>query len=529
MKKLLKAIFVGFLGTSFSFGSVACKSYPNYKLPPIDDAKYTNRFHVQNPTTGMMNDIQGGFFRDNKWHIYFLQNADGIFDPSGYNHGKFGSVWYHVTTTDWINWKYEGPAVPKYTTKYGDQASGTFFEDVNNDFGYGSKAIIAVTTSYSDEGQNIMMFYSIDGGYKFDPVKEEPILWNLHKKTNENFRDPYFFKKDNKFIMYIAEENEFGVYVSNKPTSGFEKTGSFKADHPMLECPNLFQMNVSNNECAKKWVAIYGGNGEWGDNADGLSTGTYYITGTLDENTYIFKPDEDQTYKRIDFGPDFYAAKFVTKSSSNVDLDSLIATAWVSNWNYNFSVPNDGRLGNMSLARELKLVNQGSIEKPVYYINSSYLGFDDYKVTKEGEYSNDSDLIEKENLAGQFYKLDLLFDNLKSTEDKINLYIGDEQYDVNVIIDFLNNKIAVTRSINQDFHFGKEAFEKQRVFDINRENVNDKSILEIYNDKTILEFKFLDGSTFTMLKYPDGVTKEKVKLTSEKESINYKYYQIVQD
>ncbi|WP_075058271.1 glycoside hydrolase family protein [Spiroplasma litorale] len=131
-----KTIFMGLLfsilsifisSMSLAFKQSFSKPHTSYSLPEINNEKFTNKFHVQNPTTGMMNDIQGGFYRDGKWHVYFLQNADGIFDSSGANHGKFGSVWYHVTTIDWINWNYEGPAVPKFTTKYGDQASGTFF------------------------------------------------------------------------------------------------------------------------------------------------------------------------------------------------------------------------------------------------------------------------------------------------------------------------------------------------------------------------------------------------------------------
>ncbi|WP_075058270.1 glycoside hydrolase family protein [Spiroplasma litorale] len=400
-----------------------------------------------------------------------------------------------------------------------------FFEDVNDDFGYGNEAIIAVTTSYSDEGQNIMMSYSIDGGYNFLPVKEEPILWNPHKETNENFRDPYFFKKDNKFIMYIAEENEFGVYVSNNPISGYEKTGSFKAQHPMLECPNIFQMNVEYEEkVEKKWVALYGGNGGWGENKDDLSSGTYYVVGDLDEKTYVFKPDSDKSYKRLDFGPDYYAAKFMTKSPYNTNIDSLITTGWVSNWSYNYSIPNDGRLGNMSLAREIKLTKETNSTGFEYIMKSDYIGFNNFKPESEGKYLSDSNLIKSNNLIGKYYKADFSWNNIGNNE--VNLIIGDNQYSIKVNLDYTNNKIKVKRDIKVDFNYGKEEFTKERIYNSNLKALKKSSNLEIYIDKTIVEFKFTDNSTFTMLKFVDSKSFEDIKLSTKASNLRYSYYQI---
>ncbi|QBQ07972.1 levanbiose-producing levanase [Spiroplasma gladiatoris] len=532
MKKLINILSTLIISSTLSVSVISCrnpftpKNNQGYKLPEIDNLKFTNRFHAQNPTTGMMNDIQGGFYREGKWHVYFLQNADGIFDQDGNNHGKFGSVWYHVTTVDWINWNYEGPAVPKYTTKYGDQASGTFYEDKENSFGYGSEAIIAITTSYSDAGQNIMMFYSIDGGYKFNPVKEEPILWNPHKETNENFRDPYFFKKNNKFIMYIAEENEFGVYVSDNPLGEYKKTGSFKAQHPMLECPNLFEINIKDS-VEKKWVALYGGNGGWGENADNLSSGTYYVTGSLDEKTFVFKPDNEEAYKRLDFGPDYYAAKFMSTSYKNTDIDSLITTGWVNNWSYNFSIPNDGRLGNMSLAREIKLLNKGTKEKPDYTFETNFLGFNKFQVLKTGNIINQTNFLEHENLKGQYFKTNFILKNIqKNNKDNVEMQICDDQYNITILFDFLQNQISVKRLINISFNYGKEEFEKLRVFKTDLSNLNGDLNFEVYVDKTIVEFKFIDGTVFSMLKFIDAISKEDIKFNADNIDIEYQYYQV---
>ncbi|AOG60228.1 levanbiose-producing levanase [Spiroplasma helicoides] len=528
MKKILKFLLAINLSSITAISVSSCTTplkEDRYKLPEIDNIKYSNKFHAQNPTTGMMNDIQGGFYRDGKWHVYFLQNADGIFDKYGYNHGKFGSVWYHVTTTDWINWSYEGPAVPKYTTPYGDQASGTFYEDKENYFGYGSDAIIAITTSYSDQGQNIMMFYSVDGGYKFQDIIPEPILWNPHANENENFRDPYFFVKDNKFILYIAEDDSFGVWVSDKPTSGYKKTGNYKASHPMLECPNLYQLKVEGEE-TKKWVLLYGGNGGWGVDKDDLSTGSYYQVGELDEN-FVFTPDKNQKSKRIDFGPDYYAAKFMNKSYKNTDLESLYTSAWVSNWAYNFAIPNDGRLGNMSLVREIKLKNFGDAKKPNYEFITTYQGFGNKNETLNNKYLSGQKLVKDLHLNGTYYKAVFEMGLNDEKLGPINLVIGDSNYKVEVKLDFENEVTTVNRSIDYFFVNGDEEFKKTRTFKLDLERISKKLNIEIYLDKTILELKLPDGKVYTMLKFVSGDNTEDMYLETKNQSSNIlKYYQL---
>ncbi|QEH62268.1 levanase [Spiroplasma chinense] len=521
------------------------KKDENYVVPKINHKLYSNLFHAQNPDQGMMNDIQGGFFRDGVWHIYFLQNADGDFDKYGFNHGVDDSVWYHITTKDWINWTYEGPGIPKNTPNFRDQATGTFYEDKQNIFGYDknyiegkdAKTIMAATTSFSKKGQNIMMWYTLDNGYTFTSVKPEPILWN--PGASEHFRDPYFFiRKDkegnNVFIMYLAEDDHFGVWVSNKPTSDYKKIGKYFAKHPMLECPNLFEMKVQGTN-EKKWVLFYGGNGIHGKDADGLSIGTYYVVGTLDEN-FVFIEEPGQETKRLDFGPDYYAAKLMTLKQENTDMDSLLTTGWVSNWSYNFAVPNDGRYGNMSLAREIKLIKTVDGR---YELKNEFVNFwdnnDDYdskleKVAKvlapeKGKTQNTKNFLTDNNFEGKTYKLDLLLSNI-SNDEIVKIKLADDMYYVDVQIDFGKNEISVERKLDFEMVQGEEEFNKKWTY--SAPDLDKNSKFEIYVDTTVIEFRFPDESAFTLLKYVDGESKEELSIETNKNAIiDFAYYQLI--
>ncbi|QEH61925.1 levanase [Spiroplasma chinense] len=549
MRKILSILAVATIGISSSSSVIACQYMDkNYTVPEINNDLYTTVFHQQNPTQGMLNDIQGGFFDEEtqEWHVYFLQNSDGLFDKYGYNHGKGGSVWYHATTKDWINWENHGPGVPKTIKNYNDQASGTFFEDVDNLFGLDPNYIkgqgkartkIAVTTNYNGKGnQDIMMFYSIDGGYTFDIVKDELILENPNRGKNENFRDPYFFydKEKELFVMYIARGEFYDVYSSKTPTEGYKKVGSIDVRYPMLECSNLFQMNVKDENGKatgeKKWVLIYGGNGNHGDGKDNLSGGTYYSTGTLDEND-VFIPDSKESVKRLDFGPDYYAAKFMTKSVENTNIDSLITTGWMSNWAYTYQVPNDGRFGYMSLARNIELRENNND----YTMHTDFVDFwsenksqGSVKTlsTSEGSFKTNEKILESNSLKGKSFKMNISLKDLSNFKDTLKLTIGDDNYKIEAKLDFVKNKITVNRKLQDKLVRGNKEFTKNRVYSADLSSLKTGEI-EIYLDKTTLEFKFPDGSVYSMLKFPDNVSQEDIEVTSNSQiDMNFKYYQI---
>ncbi|QBQ07971.1 levanbiose-producing levanase [Spiroplasma gladiatoris] len=463
--------------------------------------RYTNQFHIQMDKVGLMNDIQGGFYRDGVWHIYYLYNDQARFDDYGVNKGKWGSSMYHITTTDWVHWNYVGIALKNDATDYNDVSSGTVFEDKNNSFGYGSDAIIAMTSTFGKNEQNILGFYSTDGGYSFSAIKQTPIINYREEIENPgDFRDPYFFEIDNKYVMYLAQNDSFGVWVSDNPTEGYKKTGKYVAKHPMLECPNLFEMKVSDSN-EKKWVLFYCGNGSWGPDADNFSSGTYYVVGTINKN-FVFKPDENQETKRLDFGTDFYAAKFMTKNTTNRNIDELISTAWVGNWNYIYNAPDDGRIGAMSLARKLVLKKTNNN----YSIESSIFGFKDFLETKKIQSYNTNNFTEN----GGTYKLSLNFD--KKVNNKIDLEIKDSIYELKFHINYETNSIDFKRTTNYERLVDSVEFNLSRSLKFDSDKISNN--FEVYLDKTVIEIKLSNYYTFTFLKFNSAKKDEKLNFNS---------------
>ncbi|ASP28551.1 levanase [Spiroplasma corruscae] len=551
MRKLLSLLGVLSISASSSLMSISCnkdeinKSFEvNSQLPIIDgenwnapskENKYENYFHVDAPDKkGMLNDMQGAFFDGTYWHLYYLYNSEAEYDSSGEQIGKNGTEWYHMQTKDFINWEYKGIAVHKWNSKgWGDAAGGTLYVDKDKDFGKVAGGKVAISTAYGGEkGQNIMAYYSTPGdgngndndfGYNFKELnKGNPILENGKELgTYPDFRDPHFFKKNGKFILYVSELDGFGVYVSDNPLEGYEKKGEYKAKHAMVECANIFELNVNGNEKEKKYVVIYGGNGN-NDNGqpdfiDNLGTGTYYSVGHLDDN-FVFQ--EEQAPKRLDFGADFYAAKFFedTQDQSLPIGDHLIGTGWMSSWDYNRVVPNTGYWGNMSLARKIKLTKNKDGE---YGMSQSFIGLDNQELTASGNQNN----IINSKIRGGSYKLDLNFKNTKKSNAVIELESSDETYKNIIKLDFEKNKISTKRYTKDVTLVNNKGFIQDRSYVTNLNDKNDSS-LSLIVDKSTIEAVLPDGSIISMVKFPDGVSPEKLLLNLSKNiEFDYKYYQ----
>ncbi|QBQ07973.1 levanbiose-producing levanase [Spiroplasma gladiatoris] len=554
MKKLLNILGVLTICSSSAMMLVSCENTPkqkddnqtendNKKLdeynffdkslyqPKDEQNKFLNNFHVDAPDKkGMLNDMQGAFFDGTYWHLYFLYNKDAEYNSNGEQIGKNGTEWYHVQTKDFNTYEYKSLAVKKWND-WGDAAGGTLYLDVDGDFNPDKikNGRVAISTAYGGEkGQNIMAYYSSPGnengvgndfGYNFELLNNgKPILENGKAEgTYPDFRDPHFFKKDNKFIMYVSELDRFGVYVSDNPLGEYKKTGEYLAKHAMVECANLFELKVNGDQKNKKYVMIYGGNGnntnENPELVDNLGTGTYYAVGHLDSN-FVFV--EDQPAKRLDFGADFYAAKFFNDYKNGDLNDHLIGTGWMSSWDYNRVVPNTGYWGNMSLAREIRLTQNQNGE---YGFEQKFLGQDSWKKTKSG---NNSDLISNK-LAGGSYKLDLNFKNVTDS-DKYILSFSDKKYKTKIEIDLKKNKITSLRSSNYDTLKQNNGFIQERSYNTNFDLTKDFKI-SLNVDTTTIEVIMPDGSAISLLKFIDGNSFEQLKLLSTNNNFTFDYYQ----
>lgn len=158
------------------------------KMKLSDTFDMTNRekfrpLYHHTPAYGWMNDPNGMFYKDGVWHLYFQHN------PYGSTWGNM--TWGHSTSTDLVNWKFEGtPVVPD---AWGSIFSGSAVIDENNTAGFGKGAVVAFYTSAKPtpwgDCQTQSMAYSTDNGMTFTKYENNPVVTS----TKRDFRDPKVF------------------------------------------------------------------------------------------------------------------------------------------------------------------------------------------------------------------------------------------------------------------------------------------------------------------------------------------------
>ncbi len=312
--------------------------------------KFRPAYH-HTPLWGWMNDPNGMFYKDGVWHLYFQHNP--------YGSQWENMTWGHSTSTDLINWTFEGEAVEP--DALGTVFSGSSVVDKDNTAGFGAGAIVAMYTS-AGRSQTQSLAYSTDGGKTFTKYALNPVITS----TVPDFRDPHiFWNKDiNRWNLILAAGQQMNIYSSpNLKDWTYESSfGEGYGNHDgVWECPDLLRMTVptatrpnsedkSQTTDAKatneKWVLICNINpgGPYGGSA------TQYFIGTFDGHKFVCEDSPEET-KWMDWGKDHYA----TVTFDNAPDGRHVAMAWMSNWQYANTVPTLQYRSANSIARDLAL------------------------------------------------------------------------------------------------------------------------------------------------------------------------------
>ena len=302
------------------------------------ELKYRPFYH-QSPEYGWMNDPNGMFYENGRWHLFYQWNPYG---------SKWQNMtWGHATSTDLINWEHHGAAI--VPDGLGSIFSGSCVIDRNNTAGFGRDAVIALYTS-AGASQIQSLAYSNDNGMTFTPYKGNPIL-----TLESEARDPNMFWNDRtkEWNLILAHALDFEMLIFTSPDlkkwtlqSAFGK--GLGSQDGVWECPDLFELPVDGTD-RKKWVIIANINpgGPFGGSA------TQYFIGDFDGKT--FTPDKDASgkvpTKWMDFGKDHYA----TVSWSDAPANRRAVIGWMSNWQYAADVPTQQYRSANTLPRDVEL------------------------------------------------------------------------------------------------------------------------------------------------------------------------------
>lgn len=333
--------------------------------------KYRPAYH-HTPLYGWMNDPNGMVYKDGVWHLCYQWNP-------------FGSKWQNLswgrsTSRDLIHWEHQGAVLEP--DGLGMIFSGSSAIDSTNSAGFGANSIVAMYTSAA-ASQIQSLAYSTDGGNTFTTYPANPVL-----TLESEARDPNMFwnNESKQWTLVLANALEKEMLIFTSPNmkqwtlqSSFGK--GIGAQDGVWECPDLFQLNVSNTG-EKKWVLLCN------INPGGIQGGsaTQYFIGEFDGKT--FKADTDANgnipTKWMDYGKDHYA----TVSWSDAPDKRRTVIEWMSNWQYAAEIPTMQFRSANTLPRDLSLFRYSDGQ---YYLASApspeMLNLRDHSINKSTRFS----------------------------------------------------------------------------------------------------------------------------------------------
>lgn len=300
--------------------------------------KYRPAYH-HTPLYGWMNDPNGMFYKDGRWHLYYQWNPYG---------SKWQNMtWGHSSSADLVRWEHHPAAIE--ANGLGTVFSGSSVVDSANTAGFGRDAVVALYTS-ADVNQTQSLAHSSDGGMTFEIYPGNPVL-----TLESEARDPnMFWDADNgRWVMSLAHALDHEMLFFTSPDlKEWTLQGSFGkgigAQDGVWECPDLFRLKVDGSG-EEKWVLVCNINpgGPFGGSA------TQYFTGDFDGKTFIADIDAEGVIptKWMDYGKDHYA----TVSWSDVPDNRRVLIGWMSNWQYAGEVPTMQYRSANTLPREAGL------------------------------------------------------------------------------------------------------------------------------------------------------------------------------
>lgn len=488
----------------------------------LEESLYRPNVHFT-PQTGWMNDPNGMFFLNGKYHLYFQHYPDDI---------VWGPMhWGHAISKDLITW--EEQPIALYPDSLGYIFSGSSVVDVNNTTGFekdGNPPVVAIYTYHDMKGekegnidfQSQAIAYSLDEGLTFKKFDGNPVIKNPQIR---DFRDPkvVWDEAHKQWVMVLAVDQEVKLY-SSKNLKDWKYISDFGVEFGshdgVWECPDLFPIQVEGTD-EVKWVLIVSIN-PGGPNG---GSATQYFVGDFDGTWFNMDTSFETDLKSnkaiwLDFGRDNYAG--VTWSNIPDSDGRRLFIGWMSNWDYAQVVPTPKWRSSMTIPRELKLKKFNNSYK-LYSIPIKEL--DEYKKTKMEQrnlsFKEDFTIIDNNNIDVNKSVVELELSNLK--EDIYTFVLSNSQG--NQLKFGINNKehyyfVDRTKSGNIDFS-NKFA---DKISKTNFETSKGKINIQMIIDKTSIELFYDNGETImTEIFFPNQPMETLKLVTLNPSEVNIDY------
>jgi fructan beta-fructosidase len=415
---------------------------------------------------GWINDPNGLVYFNGRYHLFYQHYPEGL---------TWGPMhWGHAVSSDLNQWQHKPIALEP--DAQGMCFSGSAIVDWNDDSGLfdGQAGLIAFYTAHRDKEdfdrgyeQDQCIAYSSDSGETWTKYSNNPVLSN---PGFSDFRDPKVFwhEASQHWIMCLATRQTISFYRSKNLLdwsfcSEFGEGQGAHEWHPW-ECPDLFELTTENGQNA--WVLVVG----IGMTPD-IHFGSYtqYFIGDFDGVQFINRNSADRVLL-LDEGRDYYA----TQSWSDAPNNQRLAISWFSNWRYANELPCSVTNGQMTLPRQLIL-----IERP-------------YGLRVAQQFVSDS----KAEIVKHSGSIQLKEGTHQSTQLNLNegesAYFAsdDEAHRIEIKRTEEHYQINISRSVNTDDETLNEHFSHQYSRDL---NVNGSLNVEWIFSEAGLEMLLADG------------------------------------
>lgn len=327
------------------FNTEKPENEPNLGIPAsrFADEILRPRFHGM-PAAGWTNECHGMYYADGRYHLFFQKNADGPYMARLH--------WGHISSENLYDWREERIALAPgdwYDIK--GCWSGCVFSD--EEITGGKPNILYTAVDYAKA--TIAQAAPVDESLEiWSKSASNPIINGRPTGLSDDFRDPYFFRKDNDaYIIVGSSKGGVGTTTLHKynPTTGrwsndgdlFFSGTSASREGTFWEMPNITPMPDG------RWLFTVTPLGT----SQGVRT-LYWTGGISDEGKFV--PDSYSSAPRLlemnsreGFGllsPTVYRQGDKTIALGIVPDKLPSASNWKLGWAHCYSLPREWTLAD---------------------------------------------------------------------------------------------------------------------------------------------------------------------------------------
>ena len=313
----------------------------------VAQSPFRQNYHIQ-PNTGLLNDPNGFTYFDGKWHLFYQ------WFPMGAVHGL--KHWYHLTSTDLVQWEEEGVALLPDTAydSHGVYSGSGFVKDGQLHVMYTGNVR---TEKWERVPNQIVARMEADGSFtKFLP----PAIAGKPEGYTDHVRDPKVWEQHGIYYTVIGAQrtDETGTILMYRSADAleWELLGEVDAGLPdfgfMWECPDLFEIDG-------KTVLLFSPQGiePEGDRYHNIFQTGYVIADDFRMDELKLEHDG---FHELDAGFDFYA----TQTAESPD-GRRILTAWMGLPDVAYPTDSEDWAHCLTLPRELSIKEGKLIQQPV--------------------------------------------------------------------------------------------------------------------------------------------------------------------